>query len=338
MKPGITQTLQSDNSQQIHTTWAAIAPYPGLESQEYNPEVDTVLICNLMSAACDANNSATADDDLARPQGDPTPEDSAAGRASSRARQRERADMSNLEIGQVLVLTLISFGYWWLLKWRASRCIRIEPNKRSTIAEASASSLLTGALDPLIKGDSRLIIPSGDGLYIRRLMRDRPKLSRQWRRILREWAGRGARIELIVTRSNDEAIAFWTEAAKEMKNLHIHFIDKAHLNPEQRTVANALDEFHPTLLLKETSDQPCEPLAMWIEWLHPTNSITASHIEFVPPAAMTDDLKERFQKYLTGLHSLLSDGPHLKTIHGETSSKMDKEQIKAEPNFDKKAA
>ena len=208
-----------------------------------------------------------------------------------------------------LVIQMATGGVVFFLSWVISQAIvasrdereltkrrnsrPLYPKRAFTINEARIANDLVPLVDKLPLKDSRLLLVGYDGEYI---LKEDKKL---WENSLLKWLKKGLTVEYILVKPDPprEVIEAFRriKEKKEGGELKV-FVLKSDKGEKWKT-------YHPTLFW--SGDKKLK--AMWIEGDHPIGSRSAYDVTYVPPDAMDEEQKGKFQKHEKDIESLQED-------------------------------
>jgi len=179
--------------------------------------------------------------------------------------------MEITHLAQLSLLLLLSAGYvfFQLWKWRRPRRpIRVADGVQHFEVEA-ASSVYLPLLSKLIRPETIVIVPSGDGLYLNRLdIAARRRVEDRFK----AWCRRGAHLHFVVSSPNQWAHSHYAALKRRCgENLHVYLLEREAATPTDRTEIERLDTFHPIIAARREAGE-LRPLAMWLENYHPLDS------------------------------------------------------------------
>ncbi len=184
----------------------------------------------------------------------------------------------------------------WGLPWLRSRelCREAEVMARLgeslIIPQAQMANDLSPMLDKYIGPNTVLRIPGGDPSALFRLLYP-------WKRDLKRWLKRGAKISYYLVEPSKRARKAVEELEKN-PNFELFIIPSVDdiEGEEDRKLIESLRTYHTTLLENQSAKGKDGPQrAMWLEAYHPANSWFAFGCEFVQPPAANHD--ERFAEF-----------------------------------------
>jgi hypothetical protein len=206
-------------------------------------------------------------------------------------------------LGFALILTILVIAIAYL-----ERRYRINSLKSARFITANASTNLSKKIDRIVTTGAEIFIPAGQGLYPLRVS---AATRAKWENKLGEWASRGAKVTILITSPNEEAVPCWQELVDRFPdNLCVCLLDRTKASEQDAIEITRLDRFHPILVAKGDA-----PLAMWIERDHPPRSNVAYNVEFLARPDIVDFQRHRFDRYLKLLRHLIldSDASHILT-------------------------
>jgi len=222
----------------------------------------------------------------------------------------------------LIILLLMGISYWWF--WSSKeRLLRnacvIDRSFKYDVTHTG--SMFVPSFDRFITTGAEVFIPTGDGLYTRRVKQKRGIAYKQG---LLHWLGdKKATIHIVITVELDSACEEWQsikDAYPDQMHLYLLRPERAEGPDRDRTISliKALNTFHPALLVNPKGSAE-SPGAMWIENNHPIGSKYAYHVEWVIPNEAAKD--PRFEQYREMYRSLLM-GPHVEEIQASSSMPM----------------
>lgn len=235
--------------------------------------------------------------------------------------------MTSAEIVQlILVIGVAAYIYWRWVMSQNDREARLASKQRgsTTYEVTQTGSLFVPRFDPYVHEGDKIYIPTGDGLYVWRIKKER---AAAYKAGLKTWLERGAIINLIITSPSAPAQSEWQPLKDQHPDtFNVYFLDRQKVSgPTANTTRlqiGTLDTFHPVILIA-APDSESAPGAMWIEDLHPMESKYAYRVDFVAPADAVND--DRLEDYRRVYESLLI-GTHVTLL---ASSRAEERQIAA---------
>jgi hypothetical protein len=217
----------------------------------------------------------------------------------------------------ILTLMVVSYRWFWTSKDRFLRkaCVI----DRSFVYDVThTGSMFVPSFDHFISEGAEIYIPTGDGLYAKRVKNARRIAYRDG---LIRWLKEKRAIVHIVVTVGEEALQEWQGIKDAYPNqLHVYFLrPELALGPEQAATKARIERlhtFHPVMLVNPVGSKH-SPGAMWIEHNHPLGSKFAYHTEWIIPKDAAND--PRFEQYRAMYVSLL-DGPHVQEIRATEMS------------------
>ncbi|MDJ0824813.1 MAG: hypothetical protein QNJ16_04855 [Rhodobacter sp.] len=185
-------------------------------------------------------------------------------------------------------------------KWNARAQWDLTAGEELHLKSASIASDLAPLFSRLDMSGAKISVVGGDGSYIRSSRR------RQMRRMVRSWTKAGAHVTYILHDPSKRTETLFSEFAEQIStsghagSLTVVLAPKECRNDESAVLLADYRNHHPTVYVGPSGR------ALWLEGLHPDNSVFAYNIRYIPPSAVTESAnsKATFKKYLEAIEKM----------------------------------